>query len=316
MVRWSPDGRFLAVVNSDDCTLQVFRFNGNSSPTLVDVSASTGNLSYPMALSWSPDGRFIAVGVDGLQVEGKELLIFSFDGASKPRRVVSLDGASYYAESVAWSPDGSYLFVSGSTTSFLSYSHILKFDGRSGVTRIGSDIIYSTVAQGTSWSPDGRFAALCVRPANDLLCVYRFNGVSTPMLVDSGVSITQIVNARTTWSPDGRFIAIYHSTSTLLEIYAFDGEHKPVMVGSVFVPDGGFGNDIQWSPDGTVIAISFNSNLYIYRCNYIYTGQPAQSFTNGLLFGDKAKGSSFNANVQVLDGATVTVKGMVSDDAA
>jgi hypothetical protein len=54
--------------------------------------------------------------------------------------------------------------------------------------------------------------------------------------------------------------------------------------------------------------------LQVFYCNFYYTGQPAQAFTNGLLFGNSVLGSTYDANVKVLSNATVTVKGMVKDD--
>jgi hypothetical protein len=56
--------------------------------------------------------------------------------------------------------------------------------------------------------------------------------------------------------------------------------------------------------------------LQVFNCNYYYTGQPPQAFTNGLLFGNKALGVAYDANVQVLSGSVASITGKVKDDSA
>ena len=58
-VSWSPDGRFLAATANTSSFLQIYKFNGYSTPTQVGSNISTG--AGPNWVTWSPDGRYIAV---------------------------------------------------------------------------------------------------------------------------------------------------------------------------------------------------------------------------------------------------------------
>jgi WD40 repeat protein len=79
-VSWSPDGNYIAIVNTADNTLQIYRYtadNPSNPPTLVG-SAPTGQ--NPSHVAWSPDGRLIAVVNNG----DSTLKIYRFTGASSP----------------------------------------------------------------------------------------------------------------------------------------------------------------------------------------------------------------------------------------
>ena len=104
-VSWSPDGRFLAVVNYSGNTLQIFSFSGSGNPILIG-SVGTGGGSTPASVSWSPDGRFLAVANNS----GNTLQIFSFNGSGNPTLIGSIGTASE-PTSVSWSPDGRFLAV-------------------------------------------------------------------------------------------------------------------------------------------------------------------------------------------------------------
>ena len=80
-VSWSPDGRFIAVVNNGDSTLQIFRFNGSGNPIQVGSDASTG--SGPESVSWSSDGCFIAVVCNSIGA----LQIFRFNASDTPTQI-------------------------------------------------------------------------------------------------------------------------------------------------------------------------------------------------------------------------------------
>jgi hypothetical protein len=114
-------------------------------------------------------------------------------------------------------------------------------------------------------------------------------------------------------------LAVVCNGPSKLRVYRFNNLSAPVELGTgAGVVAYLFPYSAVWSPDGGYVAVicQGNDRLRVYRCNYYYTGQPSanQSFSNGLLFGDKAKGFNFDANVQVLSGAVVKVKGKIKDD--
>ena len=294
---WSPDGKYLAVGAGNN--LQIYQFNGRTAPIRVGSAIPTGNSV--VSATWSPDGRFVAI-----QISGPSLLIYRFNGTSTP---VQVGTVSVAALSTAWSPDGKYILTILGSGAFNIYQ----------VNSFGSPTLFSsTVATGNpydgAWSPDGRFIAIVNMPSNALQ-MYRFNGINAPMKVDTDITGGNLATG-VTWSPDGRFVAVVYNSSGTMQIWRFDGTHRPSGVGSS-IAVGTYPFKVSWSPDGNFIALANQTTpgvLRIFRCNYYYTGQPAQGFNNGLLFGDKAKGSDFDAKVKVLSNATVTVKGMVKDD--
>ena len=102
---WSPDSRFIGVVSIGSDVLQIFSFNGLSTPTQVGGNIPTGE--YPYALSWAPDGNFIGVTSASSQV----LQVFYFNGANSPTQVGKDIPTPIYPRAVSWSPDGNFLAV-------------------------------------------------------------------------------------------------------------------------------------------------------------------------------------------------------------
>jgi Tol biopolymer transport system component len=316
-VAWSPDGRFLAVANEGStgpAGLQVYRFNGSSTPTSLGT-ATTGNS--PQSVAWSPDGRFLAVanedtlGSNGLQV-------YRFNGSNAPTSLGTATTGTY-PWSVAWSPDGRFLAVAneGSPTTGLQ---VYRFNGGGAPTSLGTATT-GNAPFSVAWSPDGRFLAV-VNEGSNTLQVYRFNGSNQPTSLGTVAAGNEPESVA--WSPDGRFLAVVNvaSSTTGLQVYRFNGSSAPTSLGTAAT--GSQTQSVAWSPDGRFLAVvNYSSNtLQVFYCNYYYTGQPSatQGFSNGLLFGNQALGaaqglgSAYDANVQVLAGAVVKVKGMVRDD--
>jgi hypothetical protein len=75
---------------------------------------------------------------------------------------------------------------------------------------------------------------------------------------------------------------------------------------------------VAWSSDSRYVLVggtNTGSNyLTVYPTNFVEPAVNTQGFTNGLLFGNKALGSAYDADVQILGNATVAIKGMVRDD--
>jgi DNA-binding beta-propeller fold protein YncE len=104
---WSPDGRFVALANYTDLTLQIYRFNGTTSPALISTTPIPGYS--PRALSWSPDGRFLSV-VNDNSFAPLQLLLFTFTGSEAPTLLGTM-AAGDTPYSTAWSPDSQFVAV-------------------------------------------------------------------------------------------------------------------------------------------------------------------------------------------------------------
>ncbi len=350
-VSWSPDGRFLAVINGFTSNyLQIFRFNGSGIPTQVGIVA-TG--SGPYSVTWSPDGRFLAVA----NSNSDTLQIFRFDGSGDPTQVGSNVTTGNYPASVSWSPDGRFLAVVNISATTLQ---IFKFDGSGTPTQVGGNATTRLGPRLASWSPDGRFLAIVTGTApNSVLQIFRFNGSSTPTQVGSYVTIGA-AGASVSWSPDGRFVATVDSGS--LRVFKFNGLDTPIQIGGnastgsssesssvSWSPDGrllvvvnywtstlqmfsfnGSETPIQvggnvttgsnpysesWSSDGRFIAVvnSIDDNLQIFRVNYV-VDRTTQALSNSIVLGNSALGSSYDLNVRVLSCAQVAVDGLLNCD--
>jgi 6-phosphogluconolactonase (cycloisomerase 2 family) len=303
-VAWSPDGRFIALTNYTDNTLQVYRFTGNSKPVAVGglVTTDTG----PLVLAWSSDGRFIA----SVNYTVSSLQIFRFQGSNAPLLVASA-ATGTNPGSVTWLPDGRFLAVGNRAGSSLQ---MYQFNGRSGLTSL-STIATGAAPYAVTCSPDGRFVGV-VNYVDSTLQVYRFYGRKTPVAVGTTVD-TPTGPEAFTWSPDGRFLVAAGYTAATLQAYRFNGVSKPTLLGSAIATGSG-PYYVAWSSDGKFLAVAayLVNAVQIFRCNYYFTGQPTQGFTNGMVFGDSAKGSNYNANVKVLAGAGVVLQGKVTDDSA
>jgi WD40 repeat protein len=305
---WSPDSRYIAVAirsftGPDARYVQVFRFTGNSTPVLIAVATTSG--ASPTGAMFSPDGRFIAVCNDN----GNTVEVFKFDGVGAIRSLGTVPTGTN-PDWVGWSADGRFIAFINANSHQLQ---VCSFNGRSAPVSLGT-VGAGSVPRCCAWSPDGRFIAVAGHSL--LLYVYTFNGSSLPSVIGAGTS-TGSLPLSVTWSPDGRYIAVANNGDNNIQVYSFDGKNTPVLLGTF--PCGAAPHKVSWSPDGKFIAVYNNATpttVRIFRCNYVYTGQPTQSFASGLVFGDSAKGSAFNANVKMLRTARVEVVGKVTDDSA
>ena len=345
---WSPDGRFISVVNDTSNTMQVYQFNGVSAPTTIAGTISTG--TGPEAVAWSPDARFIAVS----NFTAGTLQIYRFNGNGSPTTIGSAVATGAGASFIMWSPDRKFIGIVNDMASTLQ---IYAFDGSNTPTLVGSSVSTGANPRGLAWSSDGRFLAV-IASVGSSLQIFTFDGINTPTTV-GGALTTAITPRSVAWSPDGRFIAVV-SDSTTLQIYSFAGNNTPSIIGATAVtgtnprsvqwsPDGRYiavanfsSNNIQifqfggsntptlvgspiatgtspnrlaWSPDGRFLGVVNNTSntLQIFSVVYINPSSP-QPCSQGLIFGNSIIGSSENLNVRFLGGAHVEVTGKVHDD--
>jgi len=344
-VAWSPDGRFVAVVNDTSGNLQIFSIT-NGVLSTNPVGTATVGVS-PWSVAWSPDGRFLAVGNSGTST----LQIYSFiGGVLNSTAVGSVTLGLSGLDSVSWSPDGRFIatvngsydtlyvfnfngsgnpiLVGTATTGNTPWSVAWSPDGRfvTVINYSGSLQIFSitngvpstnpvgTLTVGTglysvSWSPDGRFLAIANFTSNTLQ-ILRFYG-GNPILV--GTATTGFGPSSVSWSPDGRFVAVVEVIGTLQIFSVSGGAPSTNPIGTVSA--GSTPYSVSWSLDGRYIAVINQSSttVQIFRVNYIVSQTP-QALSNSIVFGNSALGSSYDATVRGLSGSQMAIDGLINYD--
>jgi WD40 repeat protein len=310
-VDWSPDGKFIVVGDtSGSTTLTVFKFDGINTPQIIGTSVNT-NLAI-VSNKWSPDGKYIAAGSYG----AKKLYIYSFDGFTTPQLITSSETLAGNIFTVDWSPDGKYVAVGTDTG---GHFYIFKFNGTT-LTQISYiNTASSTNIRSVKWSHDERFVAVGFETSSsNNLRVYKFNESYNATLIANASTGGAIRS--TPWSPDDRYIAAA-STNGFLSVYEFNRMNTLSLVGTPVDPEG-TDNDLfsaDWSFDGNVIAIGIfdatatTTNLIAFRTRYGNVTTP-QALSKSIVFGDSAKGTEYDVDVQILSDAQVTVQGKIFDD--
>jgi len=265
-VKWSPDGKFLAVGGNQPTSgneVAVYSFNGTTF-TLVSQISVGGVSSNAITVDWSPDGRYLAIGC--YYPTTYQLQVYSFYGYSLSASPVAQANYTDYGidacvvRSVNWSPDGNYLAVSGYISSSGYQVRVYKFNGSSLIQ--AAQHAYGSEVMSVHWSPDGNYLALGGRvPSNNSeLQVCSFNGSSLTLVahLDYGVAGTAKVWS-VNWSPDGRFLAIGGSgpsDGNQVKIYRF---YRGLAL--VLVTQMAYGNassivySATWSPCGCYLAL-------------------------------------------------------------
>jgi DNA-binding beta-propeller fold protein YncE len=302
---WSPCGNFITVVNVFATTLKVFLFDGVSSLTQVGSTINLGG-SYLHNAVWSPDGRFIAV---TNRYSPGILKIFSFNGINTPTQVGGNVSVETQPQAVTWSPDGRFIAVANLYSDTLQ---VFSFDGTNTPIQVGSNVPTYRGPTSISWSPDSRFISVCAGDFSNMLQIFSFNGTSTPTQVgENSATFDTPISAQ--WTPDGKFIAV--CCTSALQIFSFDGASSPIAVRGSY-PTLNLPSSAGWAPDGKLIAITTlnpENKFKIFKVNYAPDRSP-QAISNGVVFGDSALGSDYDATVKLLAGSNVIVDGLVYYD--
>lgn len=273
---WSPDGEWLAIVDSrrvpqghvclgdDDyrCPAEIYVMRPDGSGERR-ITATYEELWQPPI--WSPDSRKLAFSAKGV------IRVVDADG-SDSRRLPT--GASYAAVG-SWSPDGKT--IAYTQTRARSDIFLIGLDGRKRrLTRDGH-------SEAPVWSPDGRWIAyLRDTPAGGLslqLCLMKPDGSAQRVLVRRGSS------EGVAWSPDASTLAYENSikidTKVIATVEIRSGRQR------LLVPQSeDFWTSPSWSPDGTrLVATVSGERLRDEVWILSYTGPPNKRLVNG---GDSA----------------------------
>lgn len=146
-VDWSPDGRFITTVGSND--LEVYSFDGQRLQFIAASQTSWSSLGYIAA--WCPDGKYIVTE----RGDTHYLEMYSFNGVSLTRVAqYALAYSGYDGTFARWSPDGRFF----ATQSSNGIAAVFGWNGTNIYTANqtpGGGVYYGD----TAWSPDGRYIA-------------------------------------------------------------------------------------------------------------------------------------------------------------
>jgi len=310
---WGPDGRFIAVGGINGSSVGqagIYRFDG-STLNLVALTPTFGTYVYSVA--WSPDGRYLAVGgADSTS----PFIIYRFNGISLTQ-VVTLKpySDSTRVNTVAWGANGSYVLLTSNRTSVVNEAvRLYSFDGQ-----------YLSGTYGLVGGLRTSYAVALSSDCRRMVWVQRYNAAGLILMARlpdfSGSTATYLGTQLTaaSFSPDGRYLLVCgaNSGAGIYGLYKVDLS-GPTLVGTTPA----FGTNataVAWSPDSKYVYVGGNNgttDLMTFATNITTPAANTQGFSNGLVFGDKAKGAAYDADVQVLGNATVAIKGMVRDDSA
>lgn len=251
-VRWSPDGRYLAIGSElSGYQLMIIRYEQDSYSLIDYVSYGTG----VKVLNWSPDGKFLAV---GSTLSGAQVKIYGFNGSSLSY-ITSIDASSDVTH-VAWSPDGRYLAFTRLTN---NYGLIYFFDGVvcslwSGF-HIGTDTPSSYCV---AWAPSGLYLCSAGTRAGSHIRYFRFSSSESPLIGSISYGGEGYYMDHVSWSPDGKYVLIGGNWSIAVFRLFSDGS-----LGSQIASADHSGSlyDAMWAPSGTLVALGLSDGLEIWR---------------------------------------------------
>jgi len=195
-VRWSPDGRRVAV----NRTLR--RSDPVPRTELVLVSVPDGNETvvaspneFTGSAAWSPNGTRLAFFTGGFFNDSYLLSVGGPAGADP----APLGTQRFYAEPPTWSPDGRE--IAG-----VRYPdrRVIVIDATTGALR---RVVSTVEASGPDWSPDGRRLAFAGHgSANSAIYVVNRDGTSEVRITPGTAGPAGAGEGLPRWSPDSRHI--------------------------------------------------------------------------------------------------------------
>ncbi len=152
-VRFSPDGKYLAVAIGSSPYIKVYPFTNGvvgtafSNPATLPTAANSSSFN---GLAWSPDGRYI--GLSQPLTSGTFINVYQFSSSGFGSLVSQPVGLTS-ATNIAWSPNGKWVATNGTN----SFAIIPWADGFGSFTSALTGFnVTSAATNNTAWTPDSR----------------------------------------------------------------------------------------------------------------------------------------------------------------
>lgn len=256
--RWSPDGKYFALMSINSPYLFIYKRSGTSLTKLADPLDLPSN--YGSAVGWSHDGKYLAISVWN---EDPRLIVYKRSGDTFTKISASLSLPTSVVSSLDWSPQGYYLSVVAD-----SYPTVALYKLDNDVLSKLDDLVDLPSDGGLSlrWSPDGQLLAVgnsgssSDEGATDpFLYVYLFSGeklIKLPNIVNGPYTTVRGMN----WSPNGRYLAIA-TFGNSIEVFSRSGN---TLTRVAVCPDTISARDTAWTPDGRYLCAVSSSAPYVW----------------------------------------------------
>lgn len=253
VVRWSPNGEFLAVGNS------------NTSPylTVYERSGSTfTKLSNPATLpddtvltaEWSPNGQFLAVG--GLSA----LRVYELSGSTLTKIAGPSTMPGGTIRKFSWTPDSSVLAVGSQSSPYLS---IYQVSG-SGLVDVSDPATRPSKVSYPAFSYDGQLMAVSWGDSlGSGLYLYSVSGTAITKLTDPTQPGTYPAGPKyLEWSANDAYLATAAVNSPYVHIYSRSGTSLTKLPNPADLLTG-YATEIAWAPDNAHLAVGHINSPYV-----------------------------------------------------
>ncbi|HEY4260194.1 MAG TPA: protein kinase [Schlesneria sp.] len=236
---WSPDGRWLALPDSD---FKVRFWDAEGNPGSI-LSGHTASIT---SLVWSPDGRsLVSASTDGTiriwKGSGDFIPLVDAHGGGKMRRL-------------AWSPKGNSLLVESS----IAETSSLKIYSQDGALQ--RELPISDPIEHVSWHPSGEAIAICFMNSGRI-CLIDSNSGEFLFGLNSG----EFRPFRLAWSPDGQWLGVSpRDGRDGVRLYSKAGKEGPTVPAAS-------GSQICWLDNSNTFCIYGPD--WIDACRLITTGE-------------------------------------------
>ena len=217
---WSPDGREIAFIGSDDgpeedaTTHELYVMNADGS----DVRQLTKNNDIDADPSWSPDGDRIAFvhAEDSGKHMRMSLRVIDTDGTDERVLREEREPLPVFLASPDWSPDGTRIaFSRTALTEITAEPDLMQSSAKRGVYVMTSDgsSVTSAHPRGAqpAWSPDGKWLAFTSDVDEFGETCFHGCGPSTEIYLGNREGLLRLTKSEAAdrspaWSPDGKEI--------------------------------------------------------------------------------------------------------------
>jgi hypothetical protein len=207
--RWSPDGRFVAIVPTTT-TLSIYRWDGTALTLFQTITDAAG---FDFQLAWSPYGDFLAVSAATTFIK-----IFSFNETTGLSETSRRSLVTSQPVDMQFSPHGNFLAVPDPAGPTARRAQIFNVN-TDGLITPQFDILTTatTFNFASQWSDDGNFLLTSNEPSpsgQEYAEIFKFNGsfATSTLTIPSVVDGTLLTNAA--WSRKNEFIAFVTSGDT------------------------------------------------------------------------------------------------------